>query len=57
MDAQSADGVLTISLAKRAETKPKQVVVKAAAGAGQATEAPKQAEAPTADSQNADSQK
>jgi HSP20 family protein len=42
VDAQSADGVLTISLAKKAETK--QVVVKAAAGAVQTAETPKQAD-------------
>ena len=42
IDAQSAEGVLTISLAKKAEAKPKQIEVKV----GQAkAEAPKQVEA------------
>jgi hypothetical protein len=34
IDAQSADGVLTISLAKKAEAKPKQIAVRAGSTAG-----------------------
>jgi HSP20 family protein len=41
IDARSADGVLTISLAKTPEAKPKQITVKTAS----TTEAPKQVEA------------
>ena len=40
IDAQTADGVLTISLAKKPEAKPKQITVKA----GTASAAPKQVE-------------
>lgn len=47
IDAQSADGVLTISLAKKAEAKPKQITVKAAS----TTAAPKQVDAQKADAQ------
>jgi HSP20 family protein len=41
IDAQSADGVLTISLAKKAEAKPKQIAVRASSNSA----APKQFEA------------
>ncbi len=41
IDAQSADGVLTISLAKKPEAKPKQITVKAGSNAQQ----PRQVEA------------
>jgi HSP20 family protein len=41
IEAQSADGVLTISLAKKPEAKPKQITVKA----GSAAQQPKQVEA------------
>lgn len=41
IDAQTADGVLTISLAKKPEAKPKQIAVKVGASA----QAPKQVEA------------
>lgn len=42
IDAQTADGVLTISLAKKPEAKPKQITVKAGSNNSQA---PKQVEA------------
>lgn len=41
IDAQSADGVLTVSLAKKPEAKPKQITVKA----GSNSQQPKQVEA------------
>jgi HSP20 family protein len=44
IDAQSADGVLTITLAKKPEAKPKQITVKAGSATGSAP-APKQVEA------------
>ncbi|HXS13505.1 MAG TPA: Hsp20/alpha crystallin family protein [Acidobacteriaceae bacterium] len=53
IDAQSADGVLTISLTKKEEAKPKQITVKA----GSVAQAPKQVEAQTAGARKADSQK
>ena len=43
IDAQSADGVLTISLAKKPEAKPKQITVKAGSNSG--AQQPKQVEA------------
>lgn len=44
VDAQSADGVLTITLAKKPEAKPKQITVKAGQG-NQNGQQPKQVEA------------
>lgn len=49
VDAQSTDGVLTISLAKKPEAKPKQIQVKV----GSTSEAPKQVEAHSAKPQAA----
>ncbi|HEY4009421.1 MAG TPA: Hsp20/alpha crystallin family protein [Acidobacteriaceae bacterium] len=46
IDAQSADGVLTISLAKKPEAKPKQITVKASSSAANVNSTqPKQVEA------------